>query len=87
MVQCQGIGRAIGAARIRFRECRAAAQRMAKNRSFEERLAADAEEKRRRLDALPGKPGPCLDGWDWMQQTMVLGACADLAPFGCCWPW
>ena len=85
IVQARGVSFAIRAASVRFRHCREAALLLAKNRRFEEQLAADAEEKRRRLDATSGKPGPCAEYSDCTGQLTVLEGCGSLA--GACSPW
>lgn len=79
VVQSEGVRQAVRAARLRFRECRESALLLAKNRRFDEQLAADAEEKRRRLDATPGKPGFCAEYSDCGGQLMVLESCGGLA--------
>lgn len=85
LVNSQGVWRAAGAARRRFRECRQAALLLAKNRRFEEQLAEDAEEKRRRLDATPGRPGFCAEHSDCCGQLVVFESCGSLT--SACSPW
>ena len=86
MVQRDGLRLAIAGARVRFGECREAALLLA-NRRFEERMYEAEQEKKRRLDATPGQPSPCVERAGCLGQTGMFGACVDLAPFGCCLDW
>jgi putative component of membrane protein insertase Oxa1/YidC/SpoIIIJ protein YidD len=86
IVQQQGVRIAITAARLRFRDCRAAAHRLA-NRSFEERLHDDAVEKRRRLNATTGLPSPFVERCGCLGDAFAFGVCAELTGFGCCGDW
>lgn len=86
IVNAAGVSAAVGAARVRFRECREAARLLAARR-FEERLYEEQEEKRRRLNAMPGEPSNLTEHCGCTSQILPFAVCADLAPFACCADW
>ena len=81
-----GFWRGITAARARFRDCRTAAILMA-NRRLEERMAADEDEKRRRLRDTDGMPSAWQERAGCVTDTCYCAACAELAPLGCLFDW
>jgi putative component of membrane protein insertase Oxa1/YidC/SpoIIIJ protein YidD len=82
IVNVAGVRTGIRAAGVRFRECRAAALLLA-DRRFEERMYEAEQEKRRRLNAMPGPAEHC----SCLGQALPFAVCADLAPFACCVDW
>lgn len=74
----RGVFAAWDMGRHRFRECRAAARALA-SRRLEERLAEDAEQKRKRLQETEGKLPHWLESCD-----CTFGACTAFE-FGSCW--
>jgi len=73
-----GLTGACGMVRRRFRECGEAA-RLLSSRRFEERLAEDAERKRKKLQENEGKLP------DWMQASDCPASACGLRDMGGCW--